>query len=85
MRVAPSFPQRGRHPKGSIPLTPFDIHSVSIEDFSSTFGGVVVILRYTQIVCVPNCIVKERKVQKNFLAPLCLGEALRRGTLSRNG
>ena len=37
MRVTPSFPQRGKQPKGSIPLTPLSISPISKENFSSTF------------------------------------------------
>jgi len=34
MRVTPSLPQRGRQPKGSIPLTPFS--PIPEENFAST-------------------------------------------------
>ena len=39
MRVTPSLPQRGRQPKGNIPLTPFLHLSHFKKEFSSTSKG----------------------------------------------
>ena len=82
MRVTPSLPQRGRHPKGSIPLTPIYISPVSrgISHYSYEVSSLF-FRDATSILGVPLQVRLMTKSAKSILAPPCLGEALRRGTL----
>ncbi len=41
MRVTPSLPQRGRHPKGSIPLTP-GFHLLFLGFFTTSLGSTTI-------------------------------------------
>ncbi len=73
VRVTPSLPQRGRQPKGRIPLIPFTYPSF-VGEFPITFCGVI-----TRKISRP---VRITKIQKIRPAPPCLGEALRREPLA---
>jgi len=75
MSMPPSLPQRGRLPKGNIPLNPFVYSSLFFIGFFTNL-----LRSYLNMGDAPAA-VEEIKNAKNILAPPCLGKALRRGTL----
>ena len=75
MRVTPSLPQRGRQPKGSIPLTPLIIFS---------FYQKILVNYLVDITCMDAPETDQNKKYENHPDPPCLGEALRRVILINN-